>query len=101
MRLVVQAIPLVAILVLGLELRLTFSQGVIHTDDLVYAHLAQRMAEGTSPFAKPLPPLYGAARIGLYAPVALAYKIFGPRDVTTLAWPFAYSILGIIGAYAI
>src|SRR5260221_4953753 len=73
MRLIIQAIPLVAILVLGIELRLTFYQGVIYTDDLVYSHLARRMAEGISPFAKPLPDLYGAVRIGLYAPVALAY----------------------------
>jgi Dolichyl-phosphate-mannose-protein mannosyltransferase len=100
-RLIVQAIPLVAILVLGLELRLTFYQGVIYTDDLVYSHLARRMAEGTSPFAEPLPDLYGAVRIGLYAPVALAYTIFGTSDATTLAWPFACSILAILGAYAI
>lgn len=100
MRLIVQAIPLVAILVLGLELRLTFYQGVIYTDDLVYSHFARRLADGMLPSAEPAT-RSEAVRIGLYAPAALAYKVFGTSDATTLAWPFACSILSILGAYAI
>lgn len=100
-RLIIGALPLVAVVLLGIELRLLFYQGVIHYDDLVYVHLARRLADGVSPFAQPLPDSYGALRIGLYGPVALAYRLFGTSDVTTLAWPFLLSIAGILGAYGI
>jgi hypothetical protein len=96
-----RVLPLLAIVALGMQLRLTFYQGVIHFDDLVYSHLALRMAEGVSPFAEPLPLTYAAVRIGLYGPVALAYWLFGASDLTTLAWPFVCSMLGILGAYGI
>ncbi len=56
-RQVLRVLPLLAIVALGVQLRLTFYQGVIHTDDLVYSHLAQRLAEGISPFTAPLPPV--------------------------------------------
>lgn len=94
-------LPLLAILALAVQLRLTFFQGVIHTDDLVYSQLAWRLAEGVSPFAEPLPPTFAAARIGLYGPVALGYWLFGASDATTLWWPFACSLIAILGAYGI
>ena len=96
-----QWVPLLVILALAIELRLIFFQGVIHTDDLTYSHLAERLAEGVSPFAKPLPDIYGALRIGLYAPVALAYKIVGVSTGATVAWPFLLSLLGIVAAYVV
>lgn len=96
-----RVLPLLAVVALGVLLRLTFYQGVIHTDDLVYSQLAWRLAEGVSPFAEPLLPTFAAARIGLYGPVALAYWLFGASDATTLAWPFACSIIAILGAYGI
>ena len=98
---VVRALPLAAIVLLGIELRLLFYQGVVHFDDLLYANLARRLADGFSPLTPPLPPAFAAIRIGLYAPVALTYWLFGTSDATTLAWPFFCSILGIIGAYGI
>jgi hypothetical protein len=100
-RRVLRLLPLLAIVALGVQLRLTFYQGVLHTDDLVYSHLAQRLAEGISPFTAPLPPSYAAVRIGLYGPVALAYWLFGASEATTLAWPFLCSLVAIVGAYAI
>src|SRR3970040_430892 len=95
----VRVLPLAAIVLLGIALRLIFFQGMIHFDDLMYSHLARRLADGISPFAQPLPPRWGAIRIGMYAPVALIYWVFGTSVATTLAWPFICSILGIIGAY--
>lgn len=100
-RQVLRVLPLLAIVALGVQLRLTFYQGVIHTDDLVYSQLAWRLSEGVSPFAQPLPQTFAAARIGLYGPVALAYWLFGASDATTLAWPFMCSIVAILGAYGI
>ena len=66
-----QVLPLAAIVLLGVELRLLFSQGVIYTDDLFYAHLARLVAEGSSPFAAPALESYAALRIALYGPVAV------------------------------
>lgn len=94
-----QAMPLVAVVLLGIELRLLFYQGVIHYDDLFYSHLARGLADGTSPFG--VADKYTALRVGLYGPVAMLYRLFGTSDVTTLAWPFLLSIAGIIGAYGI
>src|SRR4051812_3046557 len=96
---ILHAIPLAAIVLLGIELRLLFAQGIIHTDDLLYTHLARAVAEGTSPFA--IADKYTALRFGLYGPAAILYKLFGVSDVTTLAWPFLLSLAGIIGAYGI
>lgn len=98
---VLQAVPLAAIVLLGIELRLLFAQGVIYTDDLFYAHLARRLADGISPFTPPVLESYAALRIGLYGPIAILYRLFGTSDVTTLAWPFVLSIAGILGAYGI
>lgn len=100
-RLIADALPLAAILGLAVELRLIFYQGVIHTDDIFYSHLARGLAEGVSPFAQPLLDQSSVLRIALYGPVALLYRLFGANDVTTLAWPFACSLLSIIGAYVI
>ena len=95
--------PLAAIVLLGIVLRLLFFQGIVHFDDLMYSHLARRLADGISLFTPPLPieTRYGAKRIGLYAPVALMYWVFGTSVATTLAWPFILSILGILAAYGI
>lgn len=100
-RSMVRALPLAAVVLLGIELRLLFYQGIVQTDDLLYAHLARRLADGPSMLSVPLPPSYAAIRLGLYGPVALAYRIFGTSDVATLAWPFLLSILGILAAYGI
>lgn len=97
----VRVIPLAAIVLMAIALRLIFFQGIVHFDDLLYSHLARRLADGISPFTQPLPPRYGAIRIGLYAPVAVLYWIFGTSVATTLAWPFLLSILGVVGAYAV
>jgi hypothetical protein len=97
----IRLLPLAAIVLLGIELRLLFVQGVIHFDDLVYAHLARRLADGISPFTQPRPSTYVAMRIGLYGPVAAVYRLFGTSDATTLVWPFVCSILGITGAYGV
>jgi 4-amino-4-deoxy-L-arabinose transferase-like glycosyltransferase len=100
-RLLVRAIPLAAIVLLGIMLRLIFFQGIIHFDDLLYSHLARRLADGISPFTQPLPPKWGALRIGMYGPVAIVYWLFGTSEAATLAWPFLLSILGILAAYGI
>lgn len=95
-RTIVRALPLAAVVLLGIELRLLFHQGLGQGDDLLYANLARRLADGFSTLGMP-----GAVRIGLYAPVALAYWLFGTSVAVTLAWPFLLSTLGLLAAYGI
>ena len=97
----VQWLPLLVVLALAWVLRIVFYQGLVHYDGLVYSHLAERLAEGVSPFAKPLPDAWGAVRVGLYVPVALLYRLFGVSHATTVAWPLLCSLLGVAGAYAL
>lgn len=93
--------PVLLVLALAVQLRLTFYQGVVHTDDLVYSQLAYRLTEGVSPLAEPRVPGYAVARIGLYGPVALVYAVFGVSEITTIAWPFLCSLLGVVAAWGI
>jgi hypothetical protein len=94
-----QALPLAAILLLAVELRLIFSSGLVQLDSLSYVHLARNLADGAST-GSPLSP-WTTARIGLYGPVAILYWLFGVSDVTSLAWPFGCSLFGILCAYGV
>lgn len=98
---VVQAIPLGAILVLAVELRLLFRTGMVHVDSLVYTHLARNLAHGIGWFTDGGTTRWAMVRTGLYGPVALFYAVFGANEVTTFLWPFACSLLGIVCAYGI
>lgn len=97
----VRAIPLAVILLVAAELRLLFRTGMVHLDSLVYAHLARNVADGVLTLRYDTVPLWATVRAGLYGPVAALYALFGTSTVTTFAWPFACSILGVACAYAI
>ena len=71
---------------------------MVRGDDLNYAHAAYELANGKLHFDYWLA---GTSRIGLYAPVALLYRIFGPSEVATLAFPFLSSLLTVIIIYGI
>lgn len=94
-----QVLPLAAILLLAVELRLIFTVGMVQLDSLTYVHLARNLADGV-PASTALSP-WATARIGLYGPVAVLYALFGVSDVTTLAWPFGCSLFGIVCAYGV
>lgn len=96
---VLQALPLAAILALAVELRLIFTVGMVQIDSLVYVHLARNLVDGLHTGA--VLSSWATARIGLYGPVAILYALFGVSDVTTLAWPFACSLAGILCAYGV
>jgi len=97
----VQALPMAAILLVAVELRLLFQTGMVHIDSLVYAHLARNLIDGVWRFADPVLSRWATVRIGLYGPVAGLYALFGPGPLTTFAWPFLCSILGVWFAYEI
>jgi hypothetical protein len=96
-----QGLALLAIFLLAVELRLLFQTGVADIDALVYVHLARNLADGIFRLTYEGLPSSATIRLGLYGPVAALYRLFGTSDVTTLAWPFACSILGIGFAYGI
>jgi len=95
------AIPFALILLLGVELRLLFRTGLADLDALVYSHFARNLADGVFRFNYESVPFSATARLGLYAPVALLYKLFGSSDLTTFAWPFLCGLAGIGFAYGI
>ena len=92
-----QWLPLLAVLGLALALRLIFVTGMVFYDDLEYARSAYNLTQGVLR----LGPWAGLPRLGLYAPVALLYVLFGISDATTLAWPLFCSLLTVIVVYAI
>lgn len=94
-----QVLPLAAILLLAVELRLIFTAGMVQLDSLAYVHLARNLTDGAHTGAALSP--WTTTRIGLYGPVAVLYALFGVSDLTTLAWPFACSLFGIICAYGV
>lgn len=97
----VQAMPLAAIVLLAAELRLIFRTGMVHIDSLVYAHMASDLVHGIGWLSSEGLPRWATARVGLYGPVALFYALFGANGVTTFAWPFICSLFGIVCAYGI
>lgn len=96
-----QGIPFALILLLAVELRLLFRTGLADIDALVYAHLARNFSDGIFRLSYDGLPFSAVARVGLYGPVAALYALFGANDVTTMVWPFACSLLGIICAYGL
>lgn len=96
-----QGFALLVVLLLAVELRLLFQTGVADIDALVYTHLARNVADGIYRLTYEGLPSSATIRVGLYGPVAALYRVLGASEVTTLAWPFACSLLGIGFAYGI
>jgi 4-amino-4-deoxy-L-arabinose transferase-like glycosyltransferase len=91
---------LFVIIVMAVIIRGYFFIGPVGSDDHSYAKLAYSVYEDEfqpktrHPYA-PVFPL----RVGLFYPVGLLYKIFGPNLYSTICYPFAISIAGIILAF--
>lgn len=92
-------LPIVAVLVLALLQRLILYTGVLDYDVLNYANLAHNAAIGQIRFDLDWHSII--FRYGLYLPVALFYKIFGPSEFTTILYPLLISIAGVLGIYGI
>jgi hypothetical protein len=92
-----EVIPLLTVMLMGTAIRLCFVTGMVYWDDFEYARLAHNLSQGIIPTEN----WEGTARVVFYGPVAVLYKLFGVNDITSLALPFLYSILGIIVIYFI
>lgn len=95
------AVPFVAILSLAAVLRLLFKTGLADVDALIYSHLARNVADGVFRLNYEGVPLAASARVGLYGPVGLIYRLLGVSDATTFAWIFGCGLLGVVFAYLI
>jgi hypothetical protein len=78
-------------------LRLAFFSGFILYDDYHYVVRAFTLSQGHL-----VPPvdIFGT-RVGVVGPAALLYRLFGVSKLTTGAYPFACSVLGVLAAYVL
>jgi hypothetical protein len=79
------------ILVIALAVRLAFFFGMGFSDDLQYSYEAYRVSAGTFHDTHGLIQM----RLGVILPIALLYRLFGPSDLTLVAYSLACS-LGLI-----
>lgn len=95
-----RAWPVLAlILALAAVVRVLSFRGYYHSDAGAYAFCAHLLASGHFKIGMqgftPVFPL----RVGLFAPVALAFRIGGVNEVALEAYPFLLSMLGVLVAY--
>jgi 4-amino-4-deoxy-L-arabinose transferase-like glycosyltransferase len=87
---------LVLILVLAAVVRVLSFRGYYHSDAGWYTQAAYQMASGQFKIGwHGIFPL----RVGLFAPVALAFRVGGVNEVALAAYPFLLSMLGVLVAY--
>lgn len=93
--------PLVLLLIIlgaALFVRLQLFTGLVRGDDFHYAKVAYELSQGRTHFDVWSA---GTARVGLYAPVALLYRLFGVSEATTVAFPLATSLGTVAVVYAV
>jgi 4-amino-4-deoxy-L-arabinose transferase-like glycosyltransferase len=90
-------LPLIFVLVAALGLRLVFFTGMVRGDSLNYAHTAYYLNLGIFDLGA----WEGMSRIGLYLPVAVLYKLFGPSELVTLLFPLLSSLASVVFVYLI
>jgi hypothetical protein len=92
-------LALALILASAAAVRLLSFRGYTSYDAAEYTRLAHMMLSGEFKIGMPwFIPSY-PARLGLLAPVALAFRVGGVNEVTLAAYPFLLSMLGILVAY--
>ena len=88
---------LLMILSLALYMRIVFPTGVVRGDDVIYAKYAYTILAERSLSVD----LNIFVRFGLFLPVSFLYAIFGISETSTLIFPVAGSLLGIVFVYLI
>jgi hypothetical protein len=87
------------ILVLSAGIRAFAFRGYSGLDDAEYARFAYLLANGTPFPADYTGPAVFPLRMGTIAPTALVYRMFGIGEWTSVVYPFAISLAGIVLAY--
>ena len=97
---------LLAILVVAAGLRVVVFHGLWGADDAEYARLANAMAHGNywafvdENYVRQFTgPAHLPYRVGLIAPLAALFRVFGVSEMTLVAYPLLISILGVVVAF--
>ena len=90
---------LAIILVLSAVVRVYAVRGYSGLDDAEYARFAYFLANGIPFPADYTGPAVFPLRVGLIAPTAFFYQVFGVTEWTTVLYPLAISIAGIVLVY--
>lgn len=90
---------LLGILLLAVGVRVVSFNGYAGSDDASYAELAFSLSRGTFHPGEYVGPPVFPLRIGVFAPVALLFWIFGPSEVAMLVYPVFISLLCVGLAY--
>ena len=87
------------IIMLAAALRVLSFRGYTSHDASAYAQLAHMMVSGEfKPGMMWCFPVF-SARVGLFAPVALAFRLGGVNEVALTAYPFLLSMFSVLLAY--
>ncbi len=92
------ALALILIAAAGLRVMSFIGYGY-DGDDVAYADLAHRIVAGGFREAHERTSLIFPARIGILAPAAMAFKVFGVSEQALAVYPFVVSLAGILLAY--
>lgn len=92
-------IALLTIIAASAAVRVYLFRGYVGLDDAEYARLAYQMAHGTFSFDSYAGPAVFPLRIGLTAPTALLFRLFGLSEWTAVLYPLLLSLACIALAY--
>jgi 4-amino-4-deoxy-L-arabinose transferase-like glycosyltransferase len=82
----------------ALLVRLQLFTGMVRGDDVHYAFAAYELSQGRTHFEVWEE---GTARVGLYAPAALSYRLFGVSEASTVLFPLLTSLGTVALVYAL
>lgn len=94
-----RSLPILCVLATALCVRLVIFSGVLGYDSLNYAHWAYDISHGVYPGLSGIEGF--SLRMGLIAPVALSYRLFGVSEFTTVLIPLVLSLVGTYYVYLI
>ncbi|MBI3160358.1 MAG: glycosyltransferase family 39 protein [Chloroflexi bacterium] len=89
---------LALVLATALFVRMQLFTGMVRGDDVHYAFAAYELSQGRTHFDVWEE---GTARVGLYAPVALAYRLFGVSELSTVLFPLTASLGTVVLIFAL
>jgi 4-amino-4-deoxy-L-arabinose transferase-like glycosyltransferase len=90
---------LLSIIAAGACLRLVAFGGLVGTDDAMYADLAHRVISGQFLSTHSMGLGTFPLRVGVFAPAALAFRLFGIGEAALVVYPFLISLLSIYLAF--
>jgi hypothetical protein len=90
---------LAVIVMLAAAVRIYGFRGYSGLDDAEYARFAYFLANGMAFPTDYTGPAVFPLRVGMIAPTALVYQVFGVTEWTTVLYPFAISLAGIVLVY--